>query len=75
MESFLESFGVGKKMEIFEKSVVGKKWNLFLKVSGLAKKWNLFLKVPRLVEKGNILKVSGLAKKFKYLESLGMAKK
>jgi hypothetical protein len=38
MESFFASFWLGKKMEIFEKSGVGKKWNLFLQVSGLVKK-------------------------------------
>jgi hypothetical protein len=36
----LESFGVGKKMEKFEKSGVGKKNGNILKVSGLAKNEN-----------------------------------
>jgi hypothetical protein len=42
MESFFESFGVGKKMKIFEKSRVGKKMESFFGSFGVRNKMEIF---------------------------------
>jgi hypothetical protein len=51
MESFFENFGVGKKMTFFESFGVGKKMESFFERMGLVIKWNLFLKISGLAKK------------------------
>jgi hypothetical protein len=58
---YFESFELGKTMNIFEKSGVGKKMESFLKVSGLVIKWKFFENFE-------------VGKKWKYFESFEIGK-